>query len=268
MKTVAEGEKTSKTPPETSESDGFCAVRERILAALIDRAAFDGWTEAALQGAAAEAGASRAEAAAAYPRGAGDALKAWSMALDKAMLAAMATDAFAGLKIREKVAFAVRARLAAMRPHKEAARRAAATLALPQYAPLGAQLAWASADAVWRGLGDKSTDFNYYSKRSILTGLWTSVFARWLADDSDGEVATSAFLDARIENVMQIEKLKAKVRALNIDPKKPIEWLARLRYPAPGAKARTGENTAAREAKIDEALEETFPASDAPYWTP
>ena len=224
--------KTQEKSTNNDKIDGFEPVREAILPALLTRVAFEGWTSSALSDAAADAGIEKSTLKAAFPHGIRHVLRYWSDALDAEMRAAMAAPEFSELKIREKVTFAVRARIDAMRPHKEAARRAAALLALPPYGVLGAQLAWKTADQVWRGLGDTSTDFNYYSKRGILTGVWTSTFARWLADDSDDEAATNAFLDARISNVMQIEKAKAKMRDLGLDPSKPIEFLAGLRYPA------------------------------------
>ena len=212
--------------------DGFEEARREILAAALQIAPFDGWNSMTFSNAVDASGVDSATATAALPGGFRDLLKLWSDLNDAEMLEAMKAPEFATLKIREKVAFAVRARLAALRPHKEAVRRAAAFLALPTAGGMGPRLAWATADAIWRGLDDKSTDFNFYSKRGILAGVWTSTFARWLADESADEAQTISFLDARIENVMQIEKVKARVRDLGIDPVKPIEFLAKLRYPA------------------------------------
>lgn len=225
-------ENQGKSPKSDEMSDGFEPARERILTEFLKIAPFDGWTALALDQAAKEAQVDPATCSAAFPAGVRDVLRAWSMKNDAAMAEAMEAPAFADLKIREKVAFAVKARIDALRPHKEAARRAAAMLALPPYGFLGAQLAWKTADAIWRGLGDKSADYNFYTKRGILTGVWTSTFARWLADDSEDEIATNEFLDARIANVMEFEKAKAKVKELGLDPSKPIEWLAKVRYPA------------------------------------
>lgn len=224
--------KTPKNPVKSAEIDGFDEVRTALLAQLLTIAAFDGWTSKSLEQAASDVGIDPAVVRAAFPAGIGDVLRYWSEAADAEMTAAMAAPEFAGLKIRQKVAFAVRARLDVLRSHKEAARRAAALMALPVHGLLGARLAWKTSDAIWRGLGDKSTDFNFYSKRGILTGVWTSTFARWLGDDSEDEAATNVFLEARIDNVMQIEKAKAKVRELDLDPARPIAWLAKLRYRA------------------------------------
>ena len=216
--------------------DGFEPARRAILGEALGLAPFDGWTGVMIDRAAARAGIGSATARAAFPGGPGDLLRYWSDATDAAMIRAMEAPEFADLRIRDKVGFALRARIDALRPYKEAVRRAAAALALPTHGMLGARLAWKTADALWRAMDDQSTDINYYSKRAMLAGVWTSVLARWLADDSEDEAATNAFLNARIENVMQVEKAKTRFRELGIDPAKPIEWLAKLRYPARGKK--------------------------------
>ncbi len=214
-----------------NETDGFEQARRAILAECLMLAPFEGWTSVMLRNAAAAAGEEPSAAKAAFPRGVSDVLRYWSGEADAAMTAAMAAPGFADKRVRDKVADAVRARIEALSQHKEAARRAAAVLAAPHMAPLAAKLTWATADAVWRGLGDASTDFNFYSKRAILTGVLTSTMARWLADDSPDGAPTEAFLAARIDNVMQIEKAKAQIRKLGIDPAAPLSWLAKARYP-------------------------------------
>lgn len=211
--------------------DSFDPAREAILAEALKAAAFDGFTPLALERAAADAGRTKAELAAAFPGGAIDLLAWWSGRADRAAAAAIAAPQEPPLKIREKAARAIEARLAFLRPHKEAARRAAAFLALPHNVPRAARLVWASADAIWRAMGDPSTDFNFYSKRAILSGVLSTTFARWLADDSEDESATKSFLAARIDNVMQFEKLKARVRDSGVDPEGMFGWLARMRYP-------------------------------------
>ncbi len=214
----------------TQSESPFDPARDAILAEALKSAAFDGFTPLALARAALCAGRSKAELAAAFPGGAIDLLRWWSVRADDAAALAAGERREPPMKIREKVAAGVSARLAFLRPHKEAARRAAAYLALPHNAPEAARLVWASADAIWRAIGDPSTDFNFYSKRAILSGVLSSTFARWLADDGEDEAATHAFLAARIDNVMQFEKLKARVRDSGFDPEGMFGWLAKMRY--------------------------------------
>jgi len=210
----------------------FEKIREKILDQALLLAVFEGFNSKMLEEAAQSAGVSEADLKAVFPDGIPDLIGFWTQKANLVCLDRARFEDFAALKVREKVAVLVLARLEYLRPHKESARRAAAYLALPFRHSLGARLAWSASDSIWRALHDKSTDFNFYSKRAILTGVWTSTLARWFADDGDDEIETKRFLEARIENVMQIEKAKAKVRNLEIDPAKPIEWLSRLRYPS------------------------------------
>ncbi len=216
----------------TRDVDGFETARAAILDHCLALASFDGWTSRMLADAIRAADIDAATAKAAFPGGVRDVVRYWSAVTDERMAGAMAAPGFAEQRIRDKVAGAVRTRIDLLREDKEAVRRSAALLAVPSMGPLAARLVWATADAIWRGLGDKSTDFNFYTKRAILSGVITSTMARWLADDSEDEAATHAFLDARIENVMQFEKVKSQAKKLGFDPSAPIGWLAKLRYPA------------------------------------
>jgi ubiquinone biosynthesis protein COQ9 len=115
------------------------------------------------------------------------------------------------MKFRDKVAFAVRQRLEAI-SDKEAARRGATLFALPIHAADGAKLIWGTADAIWTVLGDTSDDVNWYTKRATLSGVYSSTVLYWLGDTSPDHMATWAFLDRRIGDVMKIEEIKARAR--------------------------------------------------------
>jgi ubiquinone biosynthesis protein COQ9 len=129
------------------------------------------------------------------------------------MTQTLAAAPLASMKIREKVTLAVRTRLEIAEPDREAVRRGAAMLALPIHAAEGARAVWGTADAIWSALGDESRDINWYSKRATLSGVYSAVALYWLADESAGRADTWAFLDRRIEDVMRIEKAKARLRA-------------------------------------------------------
>ena len=187
-------------------------MREKILAKALPHAAFDGFTDSVLRKAADEAGATRADLARLFQEGPVSLVEFYSTHTDAEMEKRLAGMDLKAMKIRERIAAAVKSRLAVLKPHKEAARRAAALLSLPTHAALGAKLVYRTVDAMWRAAGDTSTDFNFYTKRGILAGVYGSTAMRWFNDTSEDEKATEEFLAARIENVMQFEKFKAKAK--------------------------------------------------------
>lgn len=186
-------------------------VRDRLLGAILPHVAFDGWSDVAFRAAIAEAGVTPTEARAACPRGVLDLAVAFHRAGDAAMVEAIRAADLSALRYRDRVAFALRARIRAI-PDREAVRRASALFALPHMAPEGARLIWGTADAVWTALGDTARDGNWYTKRATLAAVWGAVVLYWLGDQSEGGAATDAFIDRRIDDVMQIEKLKAQAR--------------------------------------------------------
>jgi len=188
------------------------ALREAVLDAALKHAVFDGFTDKALARAGEEVGADKKAVDRLFPQGPLSLVTAFSERADGEMERRLAKMDLKAMKIRERIAAAVKARIDAVRPWKEAARRAAAFLTLPPNAALGAQLVWRTVDAMWRAAGDTATDFNFYTKRGILAAVYSSTLMRWFTDTSADESATEQFLKDRIENVMQFEKLKAQAK--------------------------------------------------------
>lgn len=181
---------------------------DRILNAALPHIAFDGWTQGTLTRAAESAGLTAFDAKRAFPGGALDAVNHFTRRADSRMLAALGD--MTGMKIRDKIAHAVMTRLRQQLPHREAVRRALALYTL--HPADGLKSLYATTDAMWRAAGDTATDWNFYTKRLLLSGVYSSTLYVWLDDTTDGLAATEAFLRRRIENVMQIEKFKAKTR--------------------------------------------------------
>ena len=212
-------------------------MRPLLAAALPAHVPFDGWTMRAVDAAAADLGIPPAAARLAFPGGDIDMIEAWLDDADARMEAALDNDAFRAMKVRDKVTAAIRTRLEQAAPHREAVRRAVAILALPGNAPRAGKRAWKTADAVWRAAGDTATDFNHYTKRALAASIYSATLLTWLDDDSEDFAETWGFLDRRIANVMQFEKLKARVKGhLSTDGNGPSlsRFLGRLRYPVEG----------------------------------
>jgi ubiquinone biosynthesis protein COQ9 len=207
-------------------------MREELARALPAHAAFDGWTPAALNLAAAETGIDPAVAALAFSGGAVDMIDAWFAEVDRAMLADLPPERLKAMKVRARIAALVEARLDIVHRDIEALRRALAVLALPQNIARAAKLNWRAADAMWHAAGDTATDFNHYSKRAILGGVYAATIMAMLGDESEGLADTRAFLSRRIDGIMRFEKFKGRFTHSAPERLSLARFLGRLRYPA------------------------------------
>ncbi len=187
-------------------------AREAIIAAALPNVPFDGWTLETLRRAAADAGYDPLTALRVFPRGVIEAIEAWVAMADRRMLEALERQEAGTLKVRERVATAIRLRLEELGPRREAVRRALSVLALPHNAPLAARLVWRTVDAIWYAAGDTATDFNYYSKRGLLAGVYSATVMHWLDDKSEGSADTWKFLDRRLADVMRVPQALGRLR--------------------------------------------------------
>lgn len=205
-------------------------IRALLAPAIASNAAFDGWGDLARDTAADQCGIDPDIARIAV-KSPVDMIDAWFASIDRQMIAAVPADALGTMKIRSRIAALVEARLDAAAPDREALRRALAILALPQNVAAGARLGWRTVDLIWRLAGDSATDYNHYTKRAILFGVYAATVTVFLDDESEGHEDTRAFLARRIDGIMRFEKAKAGLLGRSERMPSLSRFIGRLRYP-------------------------------------
>ncbi len=209
---------------------------DEISAALIplvaESAAFDGWGDGAVVAAANQAGVDPDLATLAMPGGAIDHIDRWFAWVDAEMVRRLPPETLSAMKIRMRITRLVEVRLEIAQPQKESLRRALTILAMPQNLARATRLGWRAADVMWQMAGDIATDFNHYSKRTLLGGVYASTLAAYMGDDDPDFPETRAFLARRIDNVMQIEKAKAGWQKRGETRISLSRFIGRLRNPA------------------------------------
>jgi len=206
-------------------------LRLHLAPAIAEAAVFDGWSEEAVDSAALAKQVDPAVARLAFSGGPMDMICAWIEAIDQSVREAFAPEAIAVMKVRERIRALVQFRLDAVAGREEALKRALTVMAMPQNISRAVKVGWSSADAMWRLAGDTSTDYNHYTKRAILAGIYSATLAVFADDTSEGKAETRAFLERRIDGVMKFEKAKAQL----LQPRERFSmtrFLGRLRYPA------------------------------------
>lgn len=207
-------------------------VRDALAPVLPRHAAFDGWKPRAIAMAAAEKGMDSDIAALAFAGGAMDMIDAWFASIDARMIEALPAPVLAAQSVRGRITALIEARLDLLVPDREALRRAIAIMAMPRNGVRAAKLGWRAADAMWRAAGDDATDFNHYSKRMTLAGIYAATLLTFLDDHSDGHADSRAFLARRVDDVMRFERAKARFGRSGGERLSLSRFIGRLRYPA------------------------------------
>lgn len=185
--------------------------KDAIVLAAATHVAFDGWGEAALAAGAEDVGYDADTAKRLFPEGAVDAIAHFATISDREMINAMEAADLDTMRVRDRVIFGVRARLEFLMPHREAVRAGLGVLSNPLHAMLMANITHTTVDHIWYMAGDRSADFNYYTKRGLLAPVYGATVLYWLNDQSEGCEDTWDFLARRIDDVLRIPPMKAKV---------------------------------------------------------
>lgn len=206
-KTTGKGKAKGPDKPPPLDAD-------RIVEAMLPHVPFDGWTLKALTAGVEDAGYGASAAALAFPGGMAEVTEHFSALADRRMMAELEKRKIGELAVRQRISLAVRVRLEQNARNREALRHLLSYLALPTNAPLALKCLYRTVDAMWHAAGDTATDFNFYTKRASLAGVFSTTVLYWLNDTSEGSENTFAFLERRIDNAMTIGKAGGRLGAI------------------------------------------------------
>lgn len=193
-------------------NDSLDDMRDRLVLAALNHIPFDGWSDKALRHAAADCGLDASAPLRAFPHGVLSAVEHFTRMADRMMAEdARSIEGFEEMPVHKRVEMVIRQRLERWAPEREAVRRAMAVYALPQNMGLAAQATWRTVDSVWKVAGDQSADFNWYTKRASLAGVYSATLLYWLDDQSEDMTGTYEFLARRLDDVVRMIKARHKV---------------------------------------------------------
>ena len=186
--------------------------KKKILNLILAKVCDTGWSKESIQVAAEQSKFSFDEVMTAFDNDIGEIVKFFNRCVDEEMVSGLRRGVKKKHSIRGQIKKAILLRLRILSRNKKAFKNTMAYLSFPQNLTLSLDLLYSTADSIWRSIGDKSTDFNFYTKRILLSGIYLPTLLFWIEDRSDGFRDTSAFIDRRIENIMHIQKLRGALK--------------------------------------------------------
>nr|XP_040134857.1 ubiquinone biosynthesis protein COQ9, mitochondrial isoform X1 [Ictidomys tridecemlineatus] len=108
---------------------------------------------------------------------------------------------------------AVETRLRMLIPYIEHWPRALSILLLPHNIPPSLSLLTSMVDDMWHYAGDQSTDFNWYTRRAVLVGIYNTTELVMMQDSSPDFEDTWRFLENRINDAMNMGHTAKQVKS-------------------------------------------------------
>jgi len=189
---------------------------EAFIEAMLVHVPFDGWTETAIQVTADQLGLSASQITQLFPRGIAGLVEIGSDEVDRHMEELFINrfaDNLDNMPVSKKIREMLLIRFEILQPNKESLRKMIAFMAQPAQAKLGSKLLYKTLDRIWRIAGDRSTNYDFYTKRATLGAVYGSTILAFLDDDTPDMQKTRAFLDRRLQDVARIPKAVKPLQA-------------------------------------------------------
>ena len=192
----------------------FDKDKDSLILAVLEHAPFDGWSDDTLVTAANQIGFGVNTARRIFNKSGPSMIEYYSSWADRRMIESVKAHSINELGVRRRVGHIVRTRFEQNERYREAIRRALACLALPQNAILSMKCLYRTVDSIWFLVGDKSTDYNFYTKRTLLAGVYGATLLYWLDDMSEEYQETWEFLDRRLDGIIRVGRFQKVIRGI------------------------------------------------------
>ncbi len=115
------------------------------------------------------------------------------------------------MKTSDRVCQIIKKRFEINQKEKKIIKKTLFYLTLPQNSKLATNSLYKTVDNIWYIAGDNSTDFNFYTKRAILSVIYTSTIFYWIFRDKDLD-QTEKFLKNQLSKLSKVPKIKEKIK--------------------------------------------------------
>lgn len=116
-------------------------------------------------------------------------------------------------KTHEKIKKIILIKIKILEKEKKLFRRTFTSLLLPHNTKLAISYLYETVNQIWYLAGDNSTDFNFYTKRIILSGIYSSTILYWINNDINID-ELDTFLDKQLNKINNIPKTKEKLKSV------------------------------------------------------
>ncbi|MDJ1305109.1 MAG: COQ9 family protein [Candidatus Midichloria sp.] len=186
-------------------------IKKKLFESALKIIPFEGWCPDLLIKAERAVNLPEGAASVLFPGGINDFFEYYIEEIDREMLSVYKNSISPNMKVHQRIRQCVISRIEVLARNKSVVTRGLAFLAMPINYALSLRVLWKTVDLIWYEAGrDQSTDFNYYTKRALLAGVYSSTILYWINDESEDFTKTIGFLDRRLEDIHKIYKAKEK----------------------------------------------------------
>ena len=191
-------------------------IRIELIKAMLTHVPFDGWTWEAMEQGAIDIGYQKKKTSSErikifkdlFKNGSIDFIDIFSEMIDLEVKENYNLIEPKPERVPEKIKKIIMIRLNLCQKYKEAVRSSISLSAIPVNTKISLNILYRTCNSMWRIVGDKSTDFSFYTRRISLAAVYTTTLLFWLNDKSNNNIETEFFLDRRLKDISKVSSLK------------------------------------------------------------